>query len=83
MRIRRAALQTLAAMQPLNELQTLRVEIMKLSIDADLVLDLHCDLDAVLHLFISRRDWPGPAQLRRPTWVPRRRWSRTSPIRRR
>lgn len=61
-RIRQAALQALAAMQPLNELQTLRVEIMKLSIDADLVLDLHCDLHAVLHLFISRRDWPGPAQ---------------------
>lgn len=60
--IRRAALDALAAMQPLNELQTLRAEIMKLSVDADLVLDLHCDLDAVLHLFISRRDWPGPAQ---------------------
>jgi uncharacterized protein len=62
-RVREAALDALAAMQPLNELQTLRVEIMKLSIDADLVLDLHCDLDAVLHLFISRRDWPGPAQV--------------------
>ena len=49
-------------MQPLNELQTLRVEVMKLSIDADVVLDLHCDLEAVLHLFISRRDWPGRAQ---------------------
>ena len=60
--IRQAALDALAAMQPLNELQTLRVEIMKLSIDADLMLDLHCDLDAVLHLFISRREWPGPAQ---------------------
>jgi predicted deacylase len=60
--IRQAALGALASVQPLNELQTLRVEIMKLSIDADLVLDLHSDLEAVLHLFISRRDWPGPAQ---------------------
>ncbi len=60
--IREAALAALAAMKPVNELQTLRVEVMKLSVDADVVLDLHCDLEAVLHLFISRRDWPGPAR---------------------
>ena len=60
--VRQAALAALDQMQPLNELQTLRVEVMKLSIDADVVLDLHCDLEAVLHLFISRRDWPGRAQ---------------------
>jgi predicted deacylase len=35
---------------------------MKLSTDADTVLDLHCDMHAALHLFISKRDWPGPAQ---------------------
>jgi predicted deacylase len=60
--IRKAALAALAAMRPVNELQTLRVEAMKLSVDADIVLDLHCDLEAVLHLFISRRDWPGTAR---------------------
>jgi predicted deacylase len=60
--IRRAALDALAAMKPMNELQTLRAEVMKLSLDADVVLDLHCDMEAVLHLFISRQDWPGPAQ---------------------
>jgi hypothetical protein len=59
--IRSAALDALGAMKPMTELQTLRVEVMKLSIDADIVLDLHCDADAALHLFISRRDWPGPA----------------------
>jgi uncharacterized protein len=26
------------------------------------VLDLHCDAEAALHLFISRRDWPGAAE---------------------
>lgn len=61
--IRAAALAALAAMKPANELQTLRVEMMKRSIDADIVLDLHCDNEAVLHLFISRRDWPGSASL--------------------
>jgi hypothetical protein len=60
--IRRAALAALAAMRPTNELQALRASMMKLSVDADIVLDLHCDVQASLHLFISRRDWPGPAQ---------------------
>lgn len=59
--IRAAALAALAAMKPVNELQTLRVGALKLSIDADIALDLHCDNEAVLHLFISRRDWPGAA----------------------
>jgi hypothetical protein len=60
--IRAALKQALAAIKPVNELQTLRVEIMKLAADADIVLDLHCDQEAALHLFISRKDWPGPAQ---------------------
>ena len=60
--IRKAAIAELNALKPANELQTLRVEIMKLCADADVVLDLHCDMHAVLHLFISRRDWPGPAR---------------------
>ena len=44
--IRKAALAALGAIRPANELQTLRVEIMKLSADADVVLDLHCDMHA-------------------------------------
>jgi hypothetical protein len=59
--IRRAALAALAALKPANELQALRAAIMRLSVDADVVLDLHCDVQAALHLFISRKDWPGPA----------------------
>jgi predicted deacylase len=60
--IRRAALAALRALRPANELQALRAKIMQLSVDADIVLDLHCDMQAALHLFISRRDWPGPAE---------------------
>ncbi len=59
--IRRAARAALAQTRPSNELQALRLEVMKLAVDADVVLDLHCDQEAVLHLFISRCDWPGPA----------------------
>ncbi len=60
-RIRKAALTVLAEMKPVNELQTLRVEIMKLSVDADYMLDLHCDIHAALHLFTSECDWPNGA----------------------
>jgi len=60
--IRKAALAALAAMKPANELHTLRVEAMKRSIDADVVLDLHCDAHAALHLFASGTDWPGAAR---------------------
>src|SRR5262249_20891545 len=60
--IRGAALAALKAMKPVNELQTLRVEMLKLSLDADVVLDLHCDQDAALHLFTAARDIRGSAQ---------------------
>ena len=60
--IRKAALAALKAMQPMNELQTMRVEMMKLSIDADIVLDLHCDMEAALHLFTAAPDLNGAAQ---------------------
>ena len=55
--IRKSALKTLKAMKPANELQTLRVEIQKLSTDADFVLDLHCDINAAMHIFSGVRDW--------------------------
>ena len=54
--IRAAALDALDGLQPANELDTLRCALMRLSADADLVLDLHCDMVAALHLFISARD---------------------------
>ena len=60
--IRSAIRDALDDLKPVNELQALRVGVMKLAADADIVLDLHCDAEAALHLFISRRDWPGAAQ---------------------
>ncbi|MBP8296754.1 MAG: succinylglutamate desuccinylase/aspartoacylase family protein [Burkholderiales bacterium] len=60
--IRKAALAELKSMQPVNELQTMRVAMMKLSIDADVVIDLHCDMEAALHLFTSQPDIGGTAQ---------------------
>ena len=60
--IRKAALGSLKAMQPMNELQTMKVEMMKLSIDADVVLDLHCDSEAILHVFATERDIGGTVE---------------------
>jgi predicted deacylase len=60
--IRAAALAALRAMDPVTELQTLRAEMMKLSIDSDVVLDLHCDMNAALHLFTAAPDLKGAAQ---------------------
>ena len=37
--------------------------LMKLAHDADLVLDLHTDLDSELHLYIDPDHWPGLADL--------------------
>jgi predicted deacylase len=60
--IRKAAPAALKTMKPMNELQTMRIEILKLSIDSDIVLDLHCDMDAALHLFTAAPDIKGAAQ---------------------
>lgn len=54
--IHKAAVECLNELRPLNELGTLRVEVQKLSCDADFVLDLHCDIYAALHLFGAKND---------------------------
>ncbi|MFW2356646.1 succinylglutamate desuccinylase/aspartoacylase family protein [Hydrogenophaga sp.] len=44
--------------QPASELDSLRRQLLLLSHDADLVLDLHCDNDAVMHLYSEEACWP-------------------------
>ena len=56
--IRTALRRQLAALQPATELAALRRELMLLACDADVVLDLHCDAEAVLHLFTGTPLWP-------------------------
>lgn len=48
----------LDAWQPATELQSLRRHLLKLAHDADLVLDLHCDWEAVMHLYAEEACWP-------------------------
>ncbi len=53
----------LDAVQPGNEAQGLRLELMKMAHDADIVLDLHTDSDAELHLYLDEDHWPEAADL--------------------
>jgi predicted deacylase len=49
--IREHARASIAAWQPKTDAETLKKTLMSLAIDADIVLDLHCDNEAVLHIY--------------------------------
>ncbi len=49
--IREHARASIAAWQPNTDAETLKKTLMSLAIDADIVLDLHCDNEAVLHIY--------------------------------
>jgi len=49
--IRGTAMQLLQAWQPATETEALKQRLQCLAMDADIVLDLHCDNQAVLHLY--------------------------------
>ncbi|MDH3714217.1 MAG: M14 family metallopeptidase [Gammaproteobacteria bacterium] len=67
--IRAAALEKLRE-PPQSEDAVLKHTLIKLAIDADIVLDLHCDSEAVLHVYLGTPLWPDardlPAQLGAP-----------------
>jgi uncharacterized protein len=47
----------LLAWQPATELHSLRRQLLLLAHDADVVLDLHCDCEAVLHIYSEEACW--------------------------
>jgi predicted deacylase len=62
----REALRTAAAALPARSaLESLRRTLLGLSIDADIVLDLHCDSQAVMHLYTETSVWPQVEPLAR------------------
>ena len=61
--IRAVLVALLDEQQPLTELASLRRLLMREAIDADYVLDLHCDNDALLHLYLGEARWPDGADL--------------------
>ena len=56
--IRAVMRQQLEALPQASELEALRRGLMLLAFDADIVLDLHCDFEAVLHLYTEDPYWP-------------------------
>ncbi len=56
--VRAAMIEALAAETPQNELHSLRLILARLAVDADLVFDLHCDDEALMHLFLIPAHWP-------------------------
>ncbi|MBW0446143.1 succinylglutamate desuccinylase/aspartoacylase family protein [bacterium M00.F.Ca.ET.228.01.1.1] len=56
--IRRLIAEELAAHKPLSEFESLQLSLLKLSFDADVVIDLHCSLEAAMHLYTSEAAWP-------------------------
>jgi uncharacterized protein len=56
---------SLDAARPASEFDALRLTLLKLSCDADIVLDIHCSLEAVVHLYASEAAWPRMEALAR------------------
>jgi hypothetical protein len=55
--IRAAALAVLSERPRVAEIDALRLALWRLAVDADLVFDLHCDFEAVLHLYTHDDCW--------------------------
>lgn len=62
-RVRAAMGRLLAAMSPRDDVADLRRTLLALACDADIALDLHCDSEAVLHLYLGTPLWPEAADL--------------------
>jgi predicted deacylase len=63
--IRQAMREGLDAQTPKNELESQRLALQKLSYDADVVLDLHCDWEAAMHIYTNPDIWPEVEPLAR------------------
>lgn len=63
--VRSALRDAVAALPASSTLESLRKTLFGLAVDADIVLDLHCDGEALLHLYTTPGCWPQAALLAR------------------
>ena len=61
--IRKAAGEVLSSKESKDEVEYLKHLLLSLSYDADIVLDLHCDDQAVMHVYLGTPLWPDAADL--------------------
>ncbi|RKP46622.1 succinylglutamate desuccinylase/aspartoacylase family protein [Pararobbsia silviterrae] len=59
MLVRKAIVEALGERAPRTELESLQLALLRLAAPADIVLDLHCSLEGVLHLYTHARAWPA------------------------
>lgn len=63
--VRSALRDAVAALPSSHPLESLRKRLFALAVDADIVLDLHCDGEALLHLYTTPGCWPQAELLAR------------------
>ena len=63
--VRSELVRVLASQAPATQVQAMRLTLQRLACDADVVLDLHCDFEAVQHLYLSPDCWPKVEPLAR------------------
>jgi predicted deacylase len=63
--IRAELLAALGREVPRTQLQSMRLTLQRLACDAEMVLDLHCDFEAVEHLYTTPEAWPQVEPLSR------------------
>jgi predicted deacylase len=61
--IRKAAGKILGGISPPDEAAALKHQLLWLSVDADIVLDLHCDYQALMHVYLGTPLWPDATDL--------------------
>ncbi len=61
--IRQEVGKIIAEMRPLGETAFLKQLLFSMSHDADIVLDLHCDFQAVMHVYTGTALWPDASDL--------------------
>jgi predicted deacylase len=61
--IRKAATEILRSISPQDEAAAVKHQLLMLSFDADIVLDLHCDYQALMHVYLGTPLWPDAKDL--------------------
>ncbi len=61
--IRKTAADILGSISPPDEAAALKHQLLLLSFDADIVLDLHCDYQALMHVYLGTPLWPDAKDL--------------------
>lgn len=56
--VRQVMAEVFADYAPRTELESMHLELLRLGHDADVVLDLHCDVSAILHMYTLPHLWP-------------------------